>query len=362
MEPRAIETHPDADTGPDSAAAPLSVLYLCTKEIYETKMSRGRFHAVNALAEKSSLKISGNGWEDYRPDESVRENVFRLYGGEHPDVILAYKPLEHREFKNAPGLKVITYNEMWNVEETTREIVESGAGLVVAHHRNDIDRYRHLNCVDFENIPHCAEKSIYKDYGQAKDLDLLLIGAMDEYHYPFRSRLKALVENHLSQRLRCRVLQHPGYDLRGLRGLVLSDYARLINRSKITLTCSSRWKYRLAKYVEVPMCASMLAADLPDEDRAFFRKFMLVLDPEDPDGEIMDRLVRFALDDRLREQKVRAGLRLCKEFTQEHYADRLIRAIRRRLDRAVLVPPVTLQEQVHGKGRPQAVVPRHGAQ
>jgi hypothetical protein len=142
----------------------------------------------------------------------------------------------------------------------------------------------------------------------------------------------------------------------------LSDYARLINRSKITLTCSSRWKYRLAKYVEVPMCASMLAADLPDEDRAFFRKFMLVLDPEDPDGEIMDRLVRFALDDRLREQKVRAGLRLCKEFTQEHYADRLIRAIRRRLDRAVLVPPVTLQEQVHGKGRPQAVVPRHGAQ
>jgi hypothetical protein len=332
-------THRLGSSGFDALERPLRILYLCSRQIYSRKMSRGRFHAVAALTNSCQLRITGNGWEDYHEDETVAENVRRLYHGDFPDAVLAYKPLDHVRFSDLPCLKLITYNEMWDVEGTTREIVESGARLVIAHHRNDIEKYGHLRDVRFVNISHCAETSIYRDYGLSKDIDLLLAGAMDEYHYPFRARLKRLMEGHLSQRLRCRVLPHPGFDLQDLDGVILEDYARMINRSKITLTCSSRWKYRLAKYVEVPMCASLLAADLPDEDHDFFRRFMLVIDPEATDEEIIDRLIFYAVADDARDRLIQTGRKLCADYSQENYAARLIRAIHACLDRDPRHPP-----------------------
>ena len=327
--------HASGNPGPPGLPAPQAlsprILYLCSREIYESKMSRVRFHAVAALASRCEMRLTGNGWEGYQSEETVRENVARLYGGGFPDAVLAYKPMEHREFREVPCLKVITYNEMWDVEGTTREIVDSGADLIVAHHRNDIERYAHLRDTRFVNISHCAETSIFRDYGLDKDVDVLLVGALDDYHYPFRARLKALVEEHLAQSLRCHVLPHPGYDLRAIQGPVLADYARQINRAKIAVTCSSRWKYRLAKYVEIPMCASLLAADLPDEDQDFFRQFMLVLDPADADRDILDKLAHYARDDEARRRRVRAGLTASREYTQEHYALRLLDAVREAL-------------------------------
>ena len=44
------------------------------------------------------------------------------------------------------------------------------------------------------------------------------------------------------------------------------NYAKIINQSKICISCTSKYKYRLGKYIEIPMCSSVICGDIPYED------------------------------------------------------------------------------------------------
>jgi hypothetical protein len=122
------------------------------------------------------------------------------------------------------------------------------------------------------------------------------------------------------------IVRHPGGDLKNIKGPILEDYARLINRSKISLTCSSKYRYRLSKYVEIPMCGSLMAGDLPNEDKDFFKEFMLVLDDRESNEEIAKKIVEYVEDDEKRDFLIKKGLDASKNYTQENYADRFISA------------------------------------
>ena len=306
----------------------MKILYLCDKKQYDTKMSRVRFHSMDAIGKVSDLIYSGRGWSNYNNDLSVQENIDNIYGNGEPDIVIAYKPLELKNFADIKPPKCMRYNEMWDKRWTAKEIMESGSELIICHHLNDIPYYRQvLPNVKIVNIPHCAEQSIYRDYGEKKDIDVLLTGAISK-HYPFRARLRNIMLSKLSSIVNCKVLGHPGGDLNNIKGPILEDYARLINRSKITLTCSSRHKYRLGKYVEIPMSGSLLAADLPDESHDDFREFMLVLDPKESDETIIDKIVTYVRDDNVRNKKIKRGLEWAKNYTQEKYAERVIAEIK----------------------------------
>ena len=43
----------------------MNILYLCDKRTYLTKMSRVRFHGINALSKIANVHYSGIGWDDY---------------------------------------------------------------------------------------------------------------------------------------------------------------------------------------------------------------------------------------------------------------------------------------------------------
>lgn len=302
----------------------MKILYLCDRNQFETKMSRVRFHSMQAIGKVSELIWSGRGWENYDDAKAVQENIDIIYGGSQPDIVVAYMPLNLIEFDKIKPVKCIRYNEMWDRQKTTDEIIRSGAQLVICHHLNDIKNYRHLSSVKFVNISHCAEKSIYKDYELPKTTDVLLTGAISR-HYPFRYRLRNIVLQHLSSKVKCKVLGHPGGDLTNAHGVILDGYAREINQSKITLTCSSAYKYRLGKYTEIPMSGSLLAADLPNEDHDFFNKFMLVLDPKDSDENIAKNIEEYVNDDGKRDALIKKGMELNKNYTQEKYAERFIK-------------------------------------
>lgn len=304
----------------------MKILYLCDKSFHDSKMSRVRFDAMAAVSKISNLVYSGNGFDNYDSHKTVQDNITRIYGIDRPDFIVVYKPNLIKGLSEISIPKCIAYNEMWNITECTQEITQNKIQLVIAHHKNDIPKYPHIANAKFVNISHCADANVYKDYGLNKTNDVLLSGALGS-HYPFRNRLTHIMGNKLSNICKCRFLQHPGGDRRALRGLVGEDYAKEINSSKITLTCSSRHKYRLGKYVEIPMCASMMAGDLPDEDHEFFEKFMLVLDPNDSDDAIVDKIMYYVSNDAERNSKIGIGLELNKEYTQEKYAERFVRAL-----------------------------------
>ena len=287
-------------------------------------MSRVRFHSMDAISKVADVTYSGRGWDNYDREKTVQENINYIYGKNKPDIVVGYKPLELKNFKDIDIPKCMRYNEMWDKKWTAKEILESESNIIVCHHLNDMSNYKHIKNVKFVNISHCAEKTIYKDYGEEKTNDVLITGATGK-HYPFRSRLIGLVKNKLSKMVKCKILNHPGGDLRNIHGAILENYAREINRSKITLTCSSRYKYRLGKYIEIPMCASLLAADLPDEDQDFFKRFMLVLNTTDSDELIINKIVSFIQDDKARNKLVQRGTSANQEYTQEKYAERFIK-------------------------------------
>ena len=301
----------------------MKILYLCNKHQYGTKMSRVRFHGISAITKITDLEYSGKGWDNYDNTKSVQENIDKIYDEEQPDVVIAYKPLGLIDFKSIKPVKCMRYNEMWDVNLTTKEIVESGTELVICHHLNDMANYKHLPDVKFVNISHCAEQSIYKDYGLPKTTDVLLTGAVSR-HYPFRARLRGIMLKELAGKARCKVLNHPGGDLRNVQGAILDGYAKELNQSKITLTCSSRYKYRLGKYVEIPMSGSLLAADLPNEGHSFLKQFMLVLNPKDTDEVIAKQILEYVHDDDKRNELIEKGIELNKFYTQEKYAEKFV--------------------------------------
>lgn len=305
----------------------MKILYLCKKETYDTKMSRVRFDGMAAIAKQADVIYAGNGWPNYDETKTVQENIHSIYGEDKPDLIVVYKPENFKGFAQVDVPTCMRYNEMWPVKEWTKEILDYKLDLIIAHHLNDIPKYDHISGVTFAHVPHSAEQTVFKDYHEDKKFDLLFTGATSRKHYPFRGRLLGIVQKHLVPVINCRVLGHPGGSLTKVRGLIGEEYAKLINQSKITITCSSAYKYRLGKYVEIPMCASMLAGDLPDQDQEEFNEFMLVLNPSDTDQEIVNKVLHYVKNDEERNEKIQKGLEWGKKYTQEKYAERFLKVV-----------------------------------
>lgn len=314
----------------------LKILNLWDKEKHDNSMDRAFFHNLKAIkshSEVGDLHYSGVGWPDWNSRKPAWKNIQNIYSNTRlPDIIITYA---FKVKENYPGLKDVPIPKCMRFNETTYEyflyiLLNRDIGLCIFHHQNDTFNWRDkgIRGIKFENIPHCAESSIFKDYGEDKTTDILISGNMRKDVYPFRTRLKYLVLKDLSKRYKIKVIPHPGY--RSLRKnkpntYFLRDYSREINKSKIAITCSSRYKYSLMKYIEIPMSRSLLAADIPDERHDFFRKFMLVLDPGWSDKQIIDRLSYYVEHNIQRAALVERGYALVNRTrTQEHYAKRFI--------------------------------------
>lgn len=302
----------------------MKILHLCSKFFWEHKMSRVRFHGIDAISRHPDVTLikSGPGWVGFKDCVSSQQ--------EHsPDLIVWYKPMEMPNYDKVTVPTCLRYNEMWDIEETTKEINQTKSRIIVCHHNNDISKYNHISNSIFINVPHCAEKSIFKDYGLNKNFDLQIIGLINPDIYPFRSRLKSLIENKIvpKYKIKYRLLNHPGGRIDDVNGQVI-NYAKQINSSFINLTCSSKFLYALAKYSEVPLCNSLLAADLPDENKDWYKNWMCVLNRSYSDDEIIDTLMYYL------ENKSAISEKVCKGYsenikirTQENYAEYFVKKV-----------------------------------
>lgn len=338
----------------------MRILYLCNKYYYERKMSRVRFHSMEAISRLVQVDWWGIRWKGYDNKLTVQENINRI--GYKPDLIVAYFPLEMKDLKSVNIPKCLRYNEMYDFEWTKKEIIESGAELVICHLKNDMTRYQEhfKDKIKFMYIPHCAEKSIFKDYKLPKKISILHAGGVkntshslkmklisflikiksklkyrklkysgyvNRNPYPFRTRLVMILKN-INPKYKYKIFKHPGTDLRkAYTNKYAIKFAKAINSAKIVLTCSSIYKYRLAKYTEIPMCATALGADLPDQDQEDFKKFIIELNDNMTDNEIIEKLEYYLEHDDERQILVEKGLELSKNFTQEEYAKKFVHEV-----------------------------------
>jgi len=311
----------------------VKVLFLCNKDYYITKMSRVRFHSMKAIEKIADFKWSGPNWEGYNNGLTVQENINKLYAEEDkPDIVVGYKPLEMRDFAGIEQKTCIRYNEMYEVPWTLKEINEAKPDVIVCHHLNDMKQYEGLHDFKMVNIPHCAEKSIFYDQKLDRTFDVMLVGALGTQtifgnHYPLRSRIYDLLKQ-MNHKYKCGVLPHPGGDHDDAHtDKYAKEFARVLNTTKIAVTCSGKPRSRYGKYVEIPMCGTAIAADIPNEDQVRFKNFVIEINMEMTDQEIIDKLSYYIDNENDRQMKKQIGMAWSQQYTQEKYAEKFVEAI-----------------------------------
>ena len=305
----------------------MKILYLVNRDSYHTKMSRVRFHGIKALSKITDVRYWGINWPNYNQNLTVQQNLDNMQ--DTFDAVIAYKPLELKEFNKIKPLKVIRYNEMYDVDWTLKEIKESGSQLVICHHLNDCERYKRMNIegVKFVYVGHCAEKTIFKNYNLDNEYDVLIAGRLS-VHYPLRNKFLQLIP-YLEKRYRCHIHPHPGYDLSDAHtDRYLKEMAVKINKARITLTDTGIPRSRYGKYIEIPMCGvSAICGDLPD-DKADDYGFVIEVSNDMTHQQIFDTICHYLDNENLRLEKVKKGIEFSKNYTQEHYAERIFKEIK----------------------------------
>lgn len=314
----------------------MKILYLVPCDIYTSKMSRVRFDQVEAIGKQVPVVVSGPGLPGWDSAASAARNAERIVVGDGPaDVVLAY------QVSGLAGCAIPTltsFNEAFDVSKVTRYVEENRLAGVVFHHENDLPRYPHLRAqgVLTAHVPHCASEAVYRDYELEKDIDILVAGNLNRDYYPFRVRLRDLAWRVLRKRgYRVVVLHHPGYVLPARPGsIVREDFARMMNRSKLVVTCSMRYRYALGKYSEIGLCRSLAMADCPDERPEHFAATTLALHPSMLDRDILDLAERVLDDpDELRQRTDRAWELTQRTSTMAHYAERFLAVAKAVADR-----------------------------
>lgn len=303
----------------------MKIIYLVPQKIYLERMSRVRFHQIEEIAKISNLKYSGPGWDNYNDDDTVIKNLNRIYNGNLPDIIIAFDHRTMKEFKYCPIPKINMMNEMHSPNGDKKAGLDllnsAGYDFIICHHENEMNDsifnpIRYKLC----HIPHHANASIFKDYNLEKTIDVLLCGALFLDKYKLRIRFIRIIKKLQKLGINAEIHQHPGGYLPDAHtNKYLIDFARKINMSKICLTCSSIYKCAFAKYVEIPLCNSLLAGDIPADRQNFFKSFMLEL--EHQTDEDMIKLILELLTDKERlSYLTKVGFDKSQIYSMDNYA------------------------------------------
>jgi hypothetical protein len=241
----------------------MNFVYFYPRFYYERKMSMGRVLYGEAVQRRFGVKFKwwGPGWEGYDQTKSVTENLLKLDW--EPDVLWFYKAEGLIGVKEAPGVKLVCFNEA-NDPKTLKEIDEACADVVVFHHESDMGRW---------DIPqkkvhqlHCVSPEFFEDISiEDRQNDCMLTGAIAESIYPVRARFQNLIQNGDIPGL---IRKHPGYRLAGRQACTeqYMAYCAHLCRSKISLCCTSIYKYPLAKILESMAAGCLVVSDMPDDE------------------------------------------------------------------------------------------------
>lgn len=110
-----------------------------------------------------------------------------------------------------------------------------------------------------EWFPHFVNIELCKDYQLKKDINLLMMGAVNDF-YPLRQKIMKSYEGNADFVYH----SHPGYrnfsEKEESQNFIGQMYAKEINRAKILFSCPSILNYPVIKYFEALACKTLLLA------------------------------------------------------------------------------------------------------
>ena len=300
-------------------------------------MSRVRFWAIEELGKLQTvnLLITGPGFSNFNNKKSLQKNILDL--NINFDLVIWYKPLNNNyNFDKSitlPFKTCLRYNEMWDFEFTNNEIIETNTNIIICHHKNDYLKYKELHKNnsnrEFIYLPHFSNPNIFKPLNMKKNIDILISGITKEKHYPLKYRLSNLImknKNTILSKYNIHLHNHPTYiNENSFTNISQIEYNKIINRSKICISCTSKYNYRLGKYVEIPMAGSIIVGDLPFEDDEF-KNFVMNVNMTMSDANILNVIINTLDNNKKMDEIIQNGLNWSKSHTPSSYVEKLLKA------------------------------------
>lgn len=229
---------------------PLHLLFI-TKDRSQ-KLERSSFYLSQELSKLANLVL----WSENGHIKDILNKI-----QVRPDFILLndYKD-EYRPFiRGLETLRIphgiIMHDMQYKLAKRELLIQKEKPALIFSHYRDAFKKWFPNHTDKLVWLPHHVPTQLFKDYGQQKNIPLLMAGAVYPHIYPFRQKLLS----HYRKDPRFHYIQHPGYQ-NGSNRLVGESYAKLLNQAKIFFTCDSVYKFPVLKYIEVLACNTLLLA------------------------------------------------------------------------------------------------------
>ena len=289
----------------------VKILFLTTKHYHDTYMDR-HFFWDHAAAKRHPCVIDavlwGPGFYGYDESISLKNNIQKIYGNFnyfeiiHPWIWTPHIEIEIHQLSKL-GITIIQReSECWNLDGggCMSSAIRWNSSIVSMDYAYEIFNYMNYTYRRvLVHSPNVADPYIF--LGEIddinRDIDILIVGYVHDNVYPTRSRFLKLVD---SNRLNAVVLPHPDYynrwPIEKLKKFNITHtscekqvllYSSYLKRAKIVLTGSSRYKYGLQKYSEIPLAGALMIGDVPNERQLDFRSFMVELTPNDSDEYIL---------------------------------------------------------------------------
>lgn len=328
----------------------MKILVLYPKLLWEKRQSASRRHDIEALGNRCDviLKMSGQGWPDWDNSLTALENVIKIMPD--CDTVYTYKlkgnaGLEIPPVIDAKGLSsgfFVTqrFQECWEpnkawgpTKKISDFILSEGVDLAILSHANDRKRLRKAekNGVQVAVIPIAAKSAIFAEAAKPwneRDIDILLTGNIGSRHYPLRVRYEKLITlGKLPGK--CHIHKRPGSwaaDINDADAKV-KEFASVLGRAKISLCCSSKYKYPLAKYVESAMAGCCVVGDMPEDPPDEYRQFVRPIKTWWSDRRMAKQISKYLEEADSQAYAERGQEIVLDSLTWEKWAEKFIQAV-----------------------------------
>ncbi len=302
----------------------LTILYLDTWENWHQRMDRTKHDYIVAMALHPDITVfsTGPGFPDFI---SIKNSIIQ----HNPDLIIIdqNKTIPNWQYLKTCKIPVVKFwNETFDIKNTKREIIETGINLSIFHHPEAIKDFKDIfsETHKFRGLMHRINPKVFKDYREEKEYDILLTGHCSPDVYPLRNRFHKMITDGKFSKWKCEILNHPGYKVRNIDQQE-ALYATHLNKARITLGCSSKFRYPLSKYIEYPACGTLLAGDIPDYRPEFFREVGIEIDNSWSDEKIIQTINWWLENDVERIEKTQNAFNVIhRQCTTKQYVEQFL--------------------------------------
>lgn len=163
-------------------------------------------------------------------------------------------------------------------------------------------KYYSSQIKQFYLMTHHIPENIFYYRGLDKEYDILLYGWSNEIVYPFRHRLRKLIQK---LPFRVKIVERTSNIT---KMPIENDLAELINKSWIVVTCISNFSYLVRKYFEIGACGSIPCGNINRQGREIFQNNMIEITEYMSDYEI-SRIISYYLHNKELLMKMSVNIR-----------------------------------------------------